>query len=301
MKDRLIITVSDVNSTKSYNIHQLVKKSIIIIIITACIIIASSITFIKYLSDEIKEVKTSKELQIKDLTKKSIKLLAENSFYSEQIKGKVKDIEALSSKLDDIEEIIGLKKDDKKDKITRATLAKITSVEKTYMQRVVPSGSPLAQTITKSRFGYRNHPIKKKRKFHRGIDLKASLNTEVRATADGVVKFVRSINTGDFGRVVIISHNFGFESVYAHLNKTKVKIGDIVSKNDLIALTGNSGRSTGPHLHYEVRHANRVLNPKDFIDWNLINYEDLFTKQRRVQWESLIMLINKQQNNLVQQ
>ncbi|NQY20560.1 MAG: M23 family metallopeptidase [Campylobacteraceae bacterium] len=300
MKDRLIITVSEVNSTKSYNIHQLVKKSIIIVIIIACVIIAGSITFIKYLSDEIKEVKISKELQIKNLTKKSQNLLAQNSFYSEQIKGKVKDIEALSSKLDDIEEIIGLKKDDKKDKITRATLAKITSSQKTYMQKVIPTGSPLLVTITKSKFGYRNHPIKKRRKFHRGIDLKAKFNTEVRATADGVVKFVRARDVGDFGRVVIISHNFGFESVYAHLNKTKVKLGDIVSKNDLIALTGSSGRSTGPHLHYEVRHANKVLNPKDFMDWNLKNYEELFTKQRRVQWESLILMINKQ-HKLVQQ
>ena len=294
MKDRLIITVSDVNSTKSYNIHQLVRKSIIIIAIIAVLLIASSIWFITFLNDEIVDLRITKEKEIMVLTKKEKKLLAQNSFYSKQIEGKVKDIEELSSKLDDIEEIIGLKKDDTKDKITRATLAKITSVEKIYMQMVIPNGSPLLDTNTKSRFGYRIHPITKKKKFHRGIDLRAKRNTKVFSTADGVVRYVQSRDRGDFGRVVIISHNYGFETVYAHLNKTKVKIGDVVKKNQLIGLSGNSGRSTGPHLHYEVKYASKVLNPKDFMQWNLKKYDLLFTKQRRVQWESLIMMIHKQ-------
>ena len=294
MKDRLIITVSDVNSTKSYNIHQLVRKSIVIVAIIAVFLIGGSFWFIKFLSNEIVDIRDKKEAEISVLTKKEKKLLAQNSFYSQQIKGKVKDIEDLSSKLDDIEEIIGVKKDDTKDEITRATLAKITSAEKTYMQRVIPNGSPLKEVVSRSGYGYRIHPISKRKKFHRGIDLKAKMNTSVFSTADGVVRFVRSRNRGDFGRVVIISHNFGFETVYAHLNKTKVKIGDVIKKNQLIALTGNSGKSTGPHLHYEVKYASKILNPVDFMDWNLKEYDTLFKKQRRVQWESLIMLINKQ-------
>jgi len=300
MKDRLIITVSDVNSTKSYNIHQLVRKSIVIIAIISILLIGGSLWFITFLNDEINELRVSKEKEITILSKKEKELLAQNSFYSKQIEGKVKDIEELSSKLDDIEEIIGLKKDDTKDEITRASLAKITSVEKIYMQLVIPNGSPIVDTSTKSRFGYRIHPITKKKKFHRGIDLRAKMNTKIHATADGVVKYVQSRNRGDFGRVVIISHNFGFETVYAHLNKTKVKIGDVVRKNQLIALSGSSGRSTGPHLHYEVKYANKVLNPRDFMAWNLKEYDLLFKKQRRVQWESLIMQIHKQ-HKLAQQ
>lgn len=295
MKNRLIITVSDVNSTKSYNIHQLVRKLILFIIIAAIIVIGGAFYFINFLSEEMDDLKTSKQQEIEYLIEKEKKLQAQNLFYSMQIKGKIQDIEELSSKLDSIEEIIGLKKEDEgKDVISRATLAKITSAQKMYMLSTIPSGSPLEETVFKSRFGYRIHPITKKRKFHRGLDLRARTKTPVYATADGVVRFVQSRNRGDFGRVIIISHNFGFETTYAHLRKTKVKIGDVIKKNQLIGLSGNSGRSTGPHLHYEVRYASKVLDPKDFINWNLKSYESIFERQRRVQWEYLVKLIKDQ-------
>ena len=295
MKNRLIITVSDVNSTKSYNIHQLVRKLILFIIIAAIVVIGGAFYFINFLSEEMDDLKASKQQEIEYLIEKEKKLQAQNLFYSMQIKGKIQDIEELSSKLDSIEEIIGLKKEDEgKDVISRATLAKITSAQKMYMLSTIPSGSPLEETVIKSRYGYRIHPITKKKKFHRGLDLRARTKTPVYSTADGVVRYVQSRNRGDFGRVVIISHNFGFETTYAHLRKTKVKIGDVVKKNQLIGLSGNSGRSTGPHLHYEVRYASKVLNPRDFINWNLKTYESIFERQRRVQWEYLVKLIKDQ-------
>ena len=73
-----------------------------------------------------------------------------------------------------------------------------------------------------------------------------------------------------------------------------VKTGDIGKKGDVIALSGNSGRSSGPHLHYEVRYARKVLDPKYFLKWNMKSYESIFEKQRRVKWESLVSLINEQ-------
>jgi len=295
MKNRLIITVSDVNSTKSYNIHQLVKKLAFFIIIAAVTIIGGAFYFINFLSDEMSSLKVSKEKEIQYLIEKEDKLQAQNLFYSMQIKGKVKDIEALSSKLDSIEEIIGLKKEDEnKDAITRATLAQITSAQKMYMLTTIPNGGPLKEMHTTASYGYRIHPVTKSKKFHRGIDLRAKSRTKVYSTADGVVRYVQSKNKGDFGRVIIIAHNFGFETTYAHLRKTNVKIGDVVKKNQLIGLSGNSGRSTGPHLHYEVRYASKILNPRDFIRWNLKTYETIFKKQRRVQWEYLVKLIKDQ-------
>ncbi len=300
MKNRLIITVSDVNSTKSYNIHQVVKKSIIIIIFISILVLAGSFWFINFLSQEMDDLRADKKIEMNLLIEKEKKLQAQNLFYSMQIKGKVKDIEELSSKLDNIEEIIGIKKNDEKGAINRAILAQITSAQKMYMLNTIPNGSPLEETLVKSSFGYRVHPVTKRKKFHRGLDLRARLKTSVYATADGVVRFVQPYNKGDFGRVIIISHNFGFESVYAHLSKTKVKIGDVIKRNQLIGLSGNSGRSTGPHLHYEVRYASKVLNPRDYINWNLKTYETIFNKQRRVQWESLVKLI-KEQHRLEQQ
>ena len=294
LNNRLVITVSDVNSTKSYNIHQLFKKLIVIVIFVVLAVIAGSFWLISLLSTEMDELRFKKEQEITFLTEKEKKLQAQNLFYSMQIKGKVKDIEELSSKLDSIEEIIGIKKNDSdQDAITRATLAKISSSQKMYMLTTIPNGSPLKETKTTASFGYRIHPVTNQKQFHRGIDLRASINTPIYSTADGVVRYVQPRNSGDFGRVIIIAHNFGFETVYAHLRETNVKLGDVIKKNQVIGMSGNSGRSTGPHLHYEIRYASMVLNPRDFIDWNLKSYENIFSKQRRVRWEYLVNLIKE--------
>ena len=294
MKNRLIITVSDVNGTKSYNIHQIVTKLIFIVVLTAIILIGGSFWFINYLNKNIDNLKITKEQEIQQLVKKEQKLLKKNKEYNIDIEEKINDIKELSLKLDDIENIIGIKETQIEDPITRATLAKITSLKKMYMLQIIPNGSPLKNTLVTARFGYRIHPVLKKRKFHRGIDLRAKRKTKVYSTADGVVSYVQSKNRGTYGRVIIISHNYGFETVYGHLGKTKVKIGDIVKKGDLIALSGNSGRSTGPHLHYEVKYASIVLNPKYFINWNLKNYNNIFKKIGRVKWDSLANLISEQ-------
>ena len=308
MKNRLIITVSDVKSTKSYNIHQIVKKLALIILLVTFIVLAGSFWFIDALNTSITNLNTkmttlqiTKEKEIEILNEKEKVLLIKNKIHALKIADKVKDIEELSSKLDDIEEIIGLKDDILIDPIKRVNIAKMTSLERTQMLQVIPSGNPLKKIVVTASFGYRLHPTLRIKKFHRGIDLRAKRRTPVYATADGVVKFVQSRNTGNFGRVVKISHNYGFETVYGHLIKTNVKLGDIVKKGDIIALSGNSGRSTGPHLHYEIKYASMVLNPKNFMKWNLKTYETIFSKERRVKWESLINLINSHKKKQEQQ
>jgi murein DD-endopeptidase MepM/ murein hydrolase activator NlpD len=315
MKNRLIITVSDVHGTRAFNVHQIAKKLIVAIVLFVLIVIGGGFWVINNLNEKMDSLRIEKEKEIQfkekeiefkekeivSLSDKEKKLQAQNQFYSMQIKGKVQDIEELSSKLDDIEQMIGLKnEEDKKEVITEETLATITEKMKMYMLTTIPNGAPLESTKVTSNYGYRIHPISKKRKYHRGIDLKAKRKTPLYAPADGVVSFVQSKNRGDFGRLIKIQHNFGFETLYAHLNKTNVKVGDIVRKNQIIGLTGNSGRSTAPHLHYELRYGSKLLNPKDFIKWQLGNYNSILKKQRRVPWESLVKLINEQ-HKMVQQ
>ncbi|XPV68019.1 MAG: peptidoglycan DD-metalloendopeptidase family protein [Halarcobacter sp.] len=306
MKNRLIITVSDVHGTKAYNVHQIVKKLSVIIIISVLLILGIAFLFINSLSTEIQTVKiekkeaiTQKENEIKVLTEKEKKLQAQNQFYSMQIKGKVEDIEALSSKLDEIEEMIGIKAQKEKE-LSAETLNSISVRNKRLMFISIPNGAPLKETRVTSNYGYRIHPVTKKRKFHRGIDLKAGWNTKVYATADGIVTYVQPRNIGDFGRVIKIQHNFGFETIYAHLNKTEVKAGDIIKKNQEIGLSGSSGRSTAPHLHYEVKYGGRILNPINFMKWQMDNFNDIFKKERRVKWESLVNLIRDQSRMVLQ-
>lgn len=115
-----------------------------------------------------------------------------------------------------------------------------------------------------SGFGWRNDPITSKRAFHEGIDIGVWYNTPVLATAEGKVSYAGWY--GGYGWLIKIEHGFAYETYYAHLNRFKVEVGDKVSRGQVIALSGNSGRSTGPHLHYEVRKNNIPQNPREYIE-----------------------------------
>jgi murein DD-endopeptidase MepM/ murein hydrolase activator NlpD len=116
---------------------------------------------------------------------------------------------------------------------------------------------------TTSRFGYRTSPFTERREFHKGYDIANRNGTPIIATADGVVSFTGS--KGFLGNVVVIDHGHGMVTRYGHCHKVLSKRGDVVKRGDTIALMGNTGRSTGPHLHYEV-HLNGIpVNPEKYI------------------------------------
>lgn len=121
---------------------------------------------------------------------------------------------------------------------------------------------PIKKPVISSGFGMRKHPIYKVRKFHTGIDIPKAKGTPVYATGNGVV--IRKGYNSGYGNFVEIQHAGGFRSFYAHLNKTIVNRGDSVSIAQQIACVGNTGVSTGCHLHYEVRKGNYFLNPKEW-------------------------------------
>jgi len=122
---------------------------------------------------------------------------------------------------------------------------------------------PLRVIRITSKYGYRIDPFTKLRTFHKGIDLKAPLNTPVYSAMYGKVKFAGYL--GGYGKVVIIEHPYGYFSLYAHLSKILVKKGDKVSTRTKIGFVGNTGRSTGPHLHFEIRKKNQPQNPYIWI------------------------------------
>ncbi|MEF1164452.1 M23 family metallopeptidase, partial [Vibrio parahaemolyticus] len=126
---------------------------------------------------------------------------------------------------------------------------------------------------------------------HTGIDLTCKRGEEILAPADGVVETVRPGNKG-YGNYLTLRHSFGFSSSFAHLNKFNVKSGQFVSKGDVIAQCGNSGNSTGPHLHYEVRFLGRTLNPQSLMEWTPENFNYVFEKEKMVKWGPLVQLID---------
>jgi murein DD-endopeptidase MepM/ murein hydrolase activator NlpD len=126
----------------------------------------------------------------------------------------------------------------------------------------IPAIKPAAG-LALNDFGMRLHPILKIRRMHAGIDILANWRTPVYVTGDGKVQSVGY--RGGYGLTVQVNHGFGYTTLYTHLSKALVKKGQKVKRGDLIAKSGSSGLSTGPHLHYEVRYNGKALNPIGFF------------------------------------
>jgi murein DD-endopeptidase MepM/ murein hydrolase activator NlpD len=114
-----------------------------------------------------------------------------------------------------------------------------------------------------SGFGYRSDPFTKIRKFHKGMDFSAKTGTPIYATGDGIVRKADASLSG-YGNHIEITHGYGYLTLYAHLNKYKVKAGQRVKRGDIIGYVGSTGRSEAPHLHYEVHKNGEVVNPLNF-------------------------------------
>jgi murein DD-endopeptidase MepM/ murein hydrolase activator NlpD len=149
----------------------------------------------------------------------------------------------------------------------RESFGEILDTFETEEERLssIPSINPVysADAWISSGFGYRKDPINGARRFHDGIDIVAPRRTPIIAPADGTVIFAGWRD--GLGRMVEIKHDYGYRTKYGHNDKLTVKKGDTVKRGDTIALLGSSGRSTGPHLHYEIQQDGKLLNPYRYV------------------------------------
>ena len=136
-------------------------------------------------------------------------------------------------------------------------------LKQSVLKETLPSLYPVNVPYSSSSYGWRMDPILGKRAFHEGIDFSAAHGEPIYATAGGIVK--KASRSGAYGNLITINHGGGLQTRYAHISKILVKRGDIVKKEDLIAYVGNTGRSTGPHLHYEIRLNKHSLDPKQYL------------------------------------
>jgi len=125
---------------------------------------------------------------------------------------------------------------------------------------------PVKDIVISSFFGERSDPMTGKKKRHNGVDFAVVIGTDVQAVAPGTV--TQSERRGSYGHLVVIRHRGGWESRYAHLDKRAVKMGQKVSAGQVIAQSGNSGRSTGPHLHLELRKSGKAVDPLSIAGWH---------------------------------
>lgn len=132
--------------------------------------------------------------------------------------------------------------------------------------KTVPLGHPLDKIIVTCPYGYRKDPFTGRNAFHEGIDLRGKEGDKIYSPSEGVV--TRANRWGNYGLMVEIDHGFGVRTRYGHMSKISVKEGDKISSGQVIGLVGNTGRSTGPHLHYEVRLHKKAISPYKFLNSN---------------------------------
>lgn len=152
-------------------------------------------------------------------------------------------------------------------------------IEKGDMLESLPSIQPVANKDLKrmaSGYGWRIDPVYGVKKFHAGMDFSAPTGTEIYATGKGVVEKA-SYNTGGYGKMILINHGFGYKTLYAHMSDFEVTEGETVVRGQLIGYVGNTGKSVGPHLHYEVLKRGEKVNPVFFyyLDLDEDQYEEM--------------------------
>ena len=173
----------------------------------------------------------------------------------------------------------------KLDALARETYAESLSLDelqilaknKERMSFAIPAVWPIDRTELKAFFAFgmrEKHPILKTRKFHKGVDMSCKLGTPVYATGDATVQ---STDLGQprrgYGKQILLNHQYGYQTRYAHLSQIFVKPGEKVVRGQLIGKVGNTGGVTGPHLHYEVIHMGQVVNPINYFNRNMTNEE----------------------------
>lgn len=297
MKSETTITITTINGSKSFTVNKVFKKSIIYVLVGAFVFILIGLLLIYFLFGE--------KVEYDELKSKYHSLMMKNSDLEISINEKKSRLSEIGSKITDIETMIGIKPKENMVAEDRLDLAGVSAKERVFTLRLIPNGSPLKKTVVTSKYGWRTDPINQtKKEFHPGIDLRAKVGTPIYATADGIVKQSRSSKAWSkrgYGKLLVIVHSFGFETLYAHLNKIAVKSGQFVKKGDIVAYSGNTGYSNGPHLHYEVRYLQMTLEPKNFIKWSLQSYKDIFEQDKKVRWEPLVKGIKWQLILLEQQ
>ncbi|HIV49435.1 MAG TPA: M23 family metallopeptidase [Candidatus Helicobacter avicola] len=284
--------ITDQERTRYINIHSIFRQVGLYALIFLAVCIIYGIVSVRAFKDEIVSMSA---LNAKILAQYE-KTQEKNAYLNSQIEQRSEEIGLVGDRVEDLESIIGVgdaQNTIREDLRERIDVASLTGAQKVFVMKFVPNGYPLDYYKRISAdFGYRIHPLYFTKHLHTGIDFATDIGTPVYATADGVVEFAQMGYNGGFGNLVKLDHSFGFRTYYAHLNKIVVTHGSFVKKGQLIAYSGNSGASTGPHLHYEVRFLGNVLDPKNFIEWTMSDFSSIFENERNVSWQSLLTTIN---------
>lgn len=304
MNNHFTVTITDEYGVKQFNLHKFIKKAFfytLLFMLTIAFIAVGTILYLDSSVNKLQNKRIHEQKAYEELQEKNSKLSEIVSSVQTELSSKKQELDEVSDSLAEIEELIGLETPKELSLQDRATVTKLNSQQMALLLKFIPSGSPIEYHGITSKFGYRIHPTLHTREFHRGSDMKAEFNTPVHATADGIVEYAGYHKKSGYGNLVIVQHNYGFKTYFGHLRKVTVHAGEFIKKGDLVAYTGSSGLSNGPHLHYEIRFLQRALNPFWFIKWDVKNFKEIFEKEKNIPWQSLVTAVsNIKMNNTTQ-
>ncbi|MGK7296363.1 MAG: M23 family metallopeptidase [Candidatus Wenzhouxiangella sp. M2_3B_020] len=290
MRNHYQITVTDCHRARHYTLTQLMRRiavgcaALVATVFLGCLLVISLLSGrVERLDDHLADLKQRNGA----VQEENRRLLARQGELTAQVEARAAELITLSDDLEQLETIIGIEPPPTLPVADRISVASHTAFEKRLLLASIPSGFPLEQATVTSSFGMREHPVVEGTRLHGGVDFRASIGTPVRATADGVVEYAGENPGSGMGRMIKIVHNYGFSTIFAHLSEVEVQVGQYVAQGETIGHSGNSGMSSAPHLHYEVRYLERRLNPNSFMDWSFERYQTVFEQEERVQWQSL--------------
>ncbi|CAH0532731.1 hypothetical protein VST7929_00576 [Vibrio stylophorae] len=294
MQNHTHISISTKKGTQHFRLGKQFKRSLVLSLLAFTVTLVLSVAGSYFLYGQLTEEKNvinSQEGTISSLQKQLEDEYQNVMHLEEELDRKSQEFKSLTQRMGDVENVLGLEETDADMPLEqRMDVAAINSAVRNTMLQLIPSGSPIKYNRLSSSFGTRVHPVTHKRQRHLGIDLTCKRGTDIIAPADGVIELARKSKQG-YGNLIKMRHSFGFMTMFAHMHEFKVKSGQFVKKGTVLGTCGNSGNSTGPHLHYEVRFLARPINPKHFMDWSSTNFDQLFEKEKSVHWASLVELV----------
>lgn len=296
MRDYYQITIASFDKTWHYRVPHLARRYAVAAVSGVAVLFVAGLLAIYVLAHKLDGLDgelSRLHAQQQEIIAENSALLDEQQRLQNSVEEKVAELSMIGEELGSIEAMIGLSPSPGDAIRLRLDTATQTVQEKRYLLTAIPSGYPVESAKVTSFYGMREHPVLGTMKLHGGADLRARIGTPIYATANGVVEWA-GVNNSGYGRMIKLSHNFGFTTLYGHLSKMSVSVGDYVRQGDLIGYSGNTGLSSAPHLHYEVRHLHRRLAPRSFMEWSMENYDVLFTKEDRIKWDSLAKTIKNQ-------
>lgn len=298
MRSKSVITYSTVHKTWSTSLSKLAVGVSLIFVTVMLLSMVGSFYLAGYLMDQ-RSMMLANHNEVTWSYKDALRV---NSHLKSNIYALSREIDVKDSLLESSDVVAYMLKQDKANGVFTKQLVsyepllpsvkdKMEEIFEDVSQRLqllynLPSGKPLIiDSYLSSGFGPRRHPISDRFQVHEGIDMPLRIGDKVLTTADGTIAFVG--RKAGYGFTVRVDHRFGLRTTYAHLDKILVNRGDIVKKGQIIAEGGNSGISTGPHLHYEISYLGRPINPYYFYNWNLANFDSIFSKHKNIKWQQI--------------